>query len=73
MISTTNASGKLSTEGIVFGGASAHVGAGGVNAGIVGFKSGAGVYVDGHAFGVGGGVGAYLNITTNAGCRGGKK
>ena len=35
---------------------------------LVGFTTGVDVYAEGFFFGRGGGGGAYLNITTNAGC-----
>jgi hypothetical protein len=38
------------------------------SAGVVGFTQRAGIYGEGFLLGHGGGVGAYLNITTNAGC-----
>ncbi len=66
---TTNAEGQLADADFGYGGAGFHSGVASGGAGMVGFTSGVGVFVEGFLFGRGGGVGAYVNITNNATCK----
>ena len=69
-----SAHGKIQNAGgrqfFAFGGWGMETPAASASAGAIGFASGAGVYAEGFLLGKGGGVGAYLNVTTNAGCAG---
>ena len=61
--------GHLGSEDLVYGGFGAYTLVASGSAGVVGFSSGGiGVYGEGFLFGRGGGVGAYVNLKTNAGC-----
>jgi RHS repeat-associated protein len=68
-IATTNAQGQPSSSGLVYGGIGGHTRIASASAGIVGFNSGVGLY--GEMFGKqrGGGVGAYVNISSIGGCK----
>lgn len=57
------------TSGLAYGGFGLETPVASASAGVVGFSSGAGVYVGGSIGPYGGGVGGYLNITSAAGCR----
>ncbi|MGC1201791.1 MAG: hypothetical protein WA879_09595, partial [Candidatus Acidiferrales bacterium] len=65
----TGAGGKLNTNGIVYGGWGAHTPVAGGSAGLIGSSSGPGVYAEGSLFNRAVGAGAYINITTTAGCK----
>ena len=60
----------MSGEGsnLVYLGAGAHGGAAGGSAGLVGFSSGGGAYVEGSALGQAAGFGVYVNVVPNGGC-----
>jgi hypothetical protein len=72
-LTTTNSAGTSASSALVYAGAGAHAGGASGSVGTVAFYHGAGVYAEGSFFGKGGGVGAYLNITTNSACESGKK
>ena len=64
----SNGSGGLGSSNLVYGGVGGGVPGAHVGAGLVGFSSGVGAYGELSAGGREVGAGAYLNITTNAGC-----
>ena len=64
----SNSAGGLRSSNLVYGGVGGGVPGAHVGAGLVGFSSGAGAYGELSGGGREVGVGAYLNITTNAGC-----
>jgi hypothetical protein len=68
-IVTAGKNGQTSTSGLVYGGAGVHAGVAGGSAGIVAFPSGVGVYGEASVVGRAAGLGVYLNITTNTGCK----
>jgi len=68
LIVAANGNGTVGSEGLAFGGFGVDSPVASASVGTVGFTSGAGLYAEGFLFGRGGGFGAYLNVTTNAGC-----
>ncbi len=68
LIRAADGHGVVGGHGLAFGGFGVDSPAASASVGAVGFSSGAGLYAEGFLFGRGGGFGAYLNVTTNAGC-----
>jgi RHS repeat-associated protein len=64
-----NGNGGLGSEGLLFGGFGVSSPIASASAGVVGFTSGGGFYVEGSLFGRAVGGGIYANVTTNAGCK----
>jgi RHS repeat-associated protein len=69
LIVANQGGGMLGSENLMFAGAGVGIPGAHAGAGLVGFDSGLGVYGEVSAGGREVGIGAYLNITTNAGCR----
>lgn len=68
-----NSSNGMGSEGLAYGGAGVELPGAHASTGLVGFGGGVGVYGDVSAGGREVGAGAYLNITTNAGCMAAKR
>ncbi|MBV9768850.1 MAG: RHS repeat protein [Bryobacterales bacterium] len=67
-IVTSKSSGQTEGSGLAYVGGGADAGVAAASAGLVGFSSGAGVYVEGSFGGRALGVGAYANAKTSAAC-----